>query len=163
MFNMLRFLFGFYALPLLIVAIDALTKKLALMTIFDPPRVIEVLPVLRFIPVWNSGISFGLLQDFGSYVPWLLGAFAIIVGLILPLYVRHMGRFGLLGGQMMAGGAFGNGADRLLYGRVVDFVDVYIGDWHWPAFNVADMAITCGVVLIMLSYIRNGTSVKENE
>jgi signal peptidase II len=52
---------------------------------------------------------------------------------------------------MMAGGAIGNGVDRVIYGRVVDFVDLYVGQWHWPAFNVADMAITTGAGIIIVA------------
>ncbi len=56
--------------------------------------------------------------------------------------------------SLVAGGAVGNLIDRVLTGRVVDFIDVYVGDWHWPAFNVADSAITVGVVLLLLSSVR---------
>jgi len=141
--------------PVAVVVIcDLLTKQLALSFLFVPPRSIEVLPFLNLVPVWNTGISFGMLSNQGEYMPFLLGGFAFAVGVGLPLYARHWERFARLGAQIMAGGAFGNALDRVFYGKVVDFIDIYAGQWHWPAFNVADMAITCGAGLIVLASIK---------
>ncbi|MAI00345.1 MAG: signal peptidase II [Gammaproteobacteria bacterium TMED183] len=155
--GVIRQVIGLYALAVLVMAVDAATKVVALETLFYPPRVIDVLPFFRLVPVWNNGISFGMLQDAGVYAPLILGGFAVIVGLALPYYTKAWGRAGRLGGQMMAGGAFGNALDRLIYGRVVDFIDLYAGQWHWPAFNVADTAITIGAGLILLSTLGNKT------
>ena len=139
-------------LPVLgIAAADALTKKLALDVLFDPPRIIEVLPFLNLVPVWNSGVSFGFLRDAGAMMPYLLALLAFAVACGLPLYARRWGNYSLLGALMMAGGAAGNGIDRLVYGRVVDFIDFHAGGWHWPAFNLADIAITTGAGLIIVA------------
>ena len=139
-------------LPVAAIALlDALTKRAALAALFDPPRVIDILPFLRFVPVWNPGVSFGFLQQGGDVTTYLLAVFAFGVAIVLPLYARRWGNYGRWGAAMMAGGAAGNGIDRLAYGRVVDFIDLYVAEWHWPAFNVADMAITTGVVLIIVA------------
>ncbi|MGC6484281.1 MAG: signal peptidase II [Candidatus Puniceispirillales bacterium] len=139
-------------IPVVAVAIlDALTKKIALATVFDPPRIIEVLPFVNIVPVWNDGISFGFLQNGGELSRYLLALVAFAVALGLPLYARRWGNYACFGGLMMAGGAAGNGIDRVIYGRVVDFIDLHAGQWHWPAFNLADMAITTGAGLIIVA------------
>jgi len=134
-----------------VVLIDVLTKQLALNHLFFPPRSIEVLPFLNLVPVWNPGISFGMLQNQGGVIPVMLAVFAFTIGIGLPIYARRWERLARLGAQAMAGGAFGNALDRVFYGKVVDFIDLYAGQWHWPAFNVADMAITGGAGMILLA------------
>ena len=153
---------GLYLLPAAVVGADALTKQVALALLFVPGRVVDVLPFMRLVPVWNPGISFGMLQDAGDVVSWLLTAFAVAVGLFLPWYTRHWESWGRIGGRLMAGGAIGNAIDRMLYGKVVDFVDLHAGQWHWPAFNVADIGITVGAGLILVgtavnTYRRNSS------
>lgn len=139
-------------IPVIAVALlDALTKKMALETVFDPPRIIEILPVLNIVPVWNNGISFGFLQDGGVLSRYLLTGLAFAVAVGLPLYARRWDNYACFGGLMMAGGALGNGIDRIIYGRVVDFIDLHAGGWHWPAFNLADMAITTGAGVIIVA------------
>ena len=144
-----------YIAPAIIVVVDAATKQAALAMLFAPARAIEVLPFLNLVPVWNPGISFGLLGGGGEAARWLLAAFAVAVGVFLPYHARHWGRWSRAGAQMMAGGAIGNAVDRTAYGRVVDFVDLHAGGWHWPAFNVADMAITVGAGLILAATMGN--------
>ena len=144
-----------FALPEAIILVDFATKQIALATIFNPPRVVEVLPFFNFAPVWNSGVSFGLLQNAGAYTPWILAGFALAVGLFLPWYSRHWPWLGRTGAQLMAGGAIGNAIDRVIYGRVVDFFDFHAAGWHWPAFNVADIAITVGAGLILIDTVAN--------
>ena len=139
-------------LPVLIIAgVDAVTKRVALDVLFDPPKMIDVLPFLRLVPVWNTGVSFGFLKDAGAVMPYLLAGFAFAVAIGLPLYARRWSNYARFGALMMAGGAAGNGLDRLLYGKVVDFIDLHLGGWHWPAFNVADMAITTGAAMIIVA------------
>ena len=144
---------GLFLLPGAVVAVDAVTKEIALATLFSPPRIIEVLPFFNLVPVWNRGVSFGLLQNAGIYAPWILAAFAVAVGLFLPYYSRHWNRLSRTGAQLMAGGAIGNAIDRMAYGSVVDFIDLHAAGWHWPAFNVADMGIVVGAGLILFETI----------
>lgn len=147
-----------YVPVILIVLVDAITKHLALMTLFDPPRVIDVLPFMRLVPVWNSGVSFGFLQGTGALMPYLLAGFAFAVAAGLPLYARRWGNYARYGALMMAGGAAGNGIDRLVYGQVVDFIDLHLAGWHWPAFNIADMAITTGAGVIIVASLMEDRS-----
>ena len=147
-----------YTIPLILVAADQASKWIMLELIFTPPRVINLLPFLNLTPVWNKGISFGMLGDAGAWAPWVLTIIALAVGVALPLIARGWDRLSRGGAMMMAGGAVGNAIDRIIHGKVVDFIDIFAGPWHWPAFNVADMAIVLGAGLIILGSVREGRS-----
>lgn len=135
----------------LVVILDQATKLWALSALFDPPRRIEILSVLDFVPVWNRGVSFGLLSSDSSWGPWLLSGFALVVcGFLLAWLIRARSWPLIWGLGAVIGGAIGNVIDRVLYGAVVDFIDVHYAAWHWPAFNIADSAITLGVGLLLL-------------
>ena len=144
---------GLFVVPAAVAAVDGATKQIALAQLFVPGRIIEVLPFMNLVPVWNTGVSFGLLSGAGVYAPLLLAAFALAVGMFLPLYTRSWAQPERTGASLMAGGAIGNAIDRLLYGKVVDFLDFHAGGWHWPAFNVADIAIVVGAALILYGSI----------
>lgn len=136
---------------LAVFAADLMTKQFMLGWIFEPPRRVEILPFLNFAPVWNPGISFGMLADAGDFMPVVLTglAFAVAVWMIwkAPTF-QPLERFGA---GLIAGGAVGNAIDRIRFGKVVDFIDVYVQTWHWPAFNIADAAITVGALLWIVS------------
>lgn len=138
-------------LATLVVMVDQTTKLWALGTVFDPPRRIEVLPVLNITPVWNRGVSFGLLASDSPWAPWLLSGFALAVVVVMVVWLaRARGPALIYGLGMVIGGAIGNVIDRVRLGAVIDFIDAYWGDLHWPAFNMADVAITLGVGLLLL-------------
>ena len=109
---------------------------------------IEVMPGLDVVLGRNDGVAFGLLGGVG---PWMLvGLAAVIVGWLFVTMMRAArGREAIAYGAVI-GGAIGNVADRLRHGAVTDFLDVHVGAWHWPAFNLADVAIVCGVAGIVL-------------
>ena len=112
---------------------------------------IEVLSVFNLILVRNRGVSFGL---FGQAPVWLLMAFplAIVAGLLIWIH-RSDSRLTASALGLVVGGALGNLLDRLRQGAVTDFLDFYIGSYHWPAFNLADVAIVCGVGLLLMESI----------
>ena len=130
---------------------DLVTKQVMLGWIFYPPQRIEILPFLNFVPVWNPGISFGMLADAGWAMTVLLSALAFAVAGWMVWKAPSFLRGERLGAGLIAGGAFGNAIDRLRFGKVVDFIDVYVQTWHWPAFNIADAGITIGAVAWMAS------------
>ena len=130
---------------------DLVTKQVMLGWIFYPPQRIEILPFLNFVPVWNPGISFGMLADAGWAMPYLLSALAFVVAGWMVWKVPSFLRGERLGAGLIAGGAVGNAIDRLRFGKVVDFIDVSVQTWHWPAFNIADAGITIGAVAWMAS------------
>ncbi|MEQ8814387.1 MAG: signal peptidase II [Thalassobaculum sp.] len=151
-------------LAALTVALDRVTKVWALDALFDPPARITVLEVLNLVPVWNRGVSFGLLSSDSPWGPWLLGGFALAVaGALVIWLLRADNRILGSGLGLVIGGAVGNAIDRALYGAVVDFVDAHWGDLHWPAFNIADAAITLGVGFLLLDALGIGTGARASE
>ena len=150
-----RYFISAYGGVLGLTAIDQVTKQMALAALFFPPKVIEGLPFFNLVPVWNSGMSFGMLADGGAVVKWGLTALALVVAALLPVLARKWDRLSQLGAVLMASGALGNAIDRMIYGRVIDFIDLFAGQYHWPAFNVADMTVVIGAGLMLWSSFRN--------
>ena len=147
------------ALAILVLALDQVSKGWVLSSLMQPPRVIEVTSFFNFVLVWNRGISFGLLGSGSMTQAWILAAFGTIVagGLLVWLHRAALPRLPSLGVGLIVGGALGNVVDRLRFGAVVDFLDLHAGGWHWPAFNVADSAITVGVAALVLdAVLRDG-------
>jgi signal peptidase II len=111
--------------------------------------------------VQNTGVAFGILSSITSPVKSILlsvfTAFAAIVVVAYSLRSPAENRLLQLALALILGGALGNLYDRLAYGYVVDFLEFYVGIYHWPAFNVADSTITIGVLLLALEIIRNET------
>lgn len=137
------------SIALFVLAVDQVTKFWLVGWVMSPPRVIEVLPVFNLVMVWNEGVSFGLFGD-GTVGPYLLSGLAFAVALAMLLWLRKAETTMLgLGLGAVIGGAVGNAIDRLHWGAVADFFDLHVAGWHWPAFNVADMAITAGVILVL--------------
>ena len=144
-----------YGIVAVLMAADQLTKQMALALVFYPPRMIEVLPFFNLVPVWNSGISFGFLSGGGDVVKTGLTLIALVVAFVLPLIARDWDKPSWFGACLMAGGALGNALDRIFYGRVIDFIDIFAGQYHWPAFNVADMAVCVGAGFILFASLRS--------
>ena len=142
---------GVTIVALVVLIADLVTKQVMLGWVFDPPQRVEVLPFLNFVPVWNPGISFGMLSNGGSAMPFLLSslAFAVAAWMIWKSPGFRPGE--RLGAGLIAGGAIGNAIDRIRFGKVVDFIDVYVQTWHWPAFNIADAGITVGALIWIAS------------
>jgi signal peptidase II len=141
-----------FALSAAIVAADQLTKWLVL-GYFEHryPRV-ELTGFFNLVLVFNKGAAFSLFAQAAGWQTPLLAAFALAAAVIVSvLIVRNPGR-GLLclGLALILGGALGNLIDRLRFGHVVDFLDFHALGWHWPAFNVADSAISVGAVILIL-------------
>ena len=140
-----------FAASAAIVIVDQLTKWLALARLAPGERR-ELTEFLNLVLVFNKGAAFSILADAPGWQTPLLIAFAMGAALIVSvLLVRSPGRRMFCAGlAAILGGAIGNVIDRLRFGHVVDFVDLHAGAWHWPAFNVADSAITLGAALLIL-------------
>jgi len=113
----------------------------------------EVFPWLNITLAHNYGAAFSFLRDAGGWQRWFFIVLASGVSLVLLVWLLRLPRREWLTGLGLAlvlGGAIGNLVDRIQLGYVVDFVDVYYRNWHFPAFNVADSAITCGVILLLV-------------
>ena len=140
-----------YALAALIVAADQVSKAWVLGGLhLIEGEPIRLLPILRMSLTWNRGFSFGLLANV-ELARWGLFAFSIVVAFGLGVWARRVQRpWPALALGLIIGGAIGNAVDRVRFGAVVDFIDVSgIGFFPW-IFNVADSAITVGVILLLL-------------
>jgi signal peptidase II len=146
---------GISLIALLVAAADRATKAVILDQLI-PGQTIPIVPgFFSLVYVRNPGAAFGLLAsaDSGWRDVFLISVSILAVAGLLYL-IRHTPaerkweRFAAAG---VIGGALGNLYDRLVYGEVIDFIDVYLGNWHYPAFNVADSAITVGVVILLVS------------
>ena len=138
-------------LAALVLSLDQVTKWWILDVIMQPPRVIPVTPFFNLVMWWNRGISFGFLDSSTTTGPWLLSLVALAITAVLVVWLYRAERLGVaLGIGLIIGGALGNLVDRARWGAVPDFLDFYAGDYHWPAFNVADSGITVGAAVLIL-------------
>lgn len=112
---------------------------------------IRLTPFFDLVMVWNYGVSFGMLNDGDDSLRWVLVAVALAIVAALVVWLSRVAdrRLAIAIGAII-GGALGNLVDRARFGAVADFFDVYVAGWHWPAFNVADGAITLGVAVLLL-------------
>lgn len=139
------------ALAILAIAIDQATKSAALAQLVQAAPV-PVFPGFNLTLGFNEGASFGMLSGVMAGKPWAMVALtgAITLGLAV-LALRARNPCEAAGFALVVGGSLGNIVDRLGQGAVTDFLDFYWHDWHWPAFNIADVAITIGSGLVLLS------------
>ena len=137
------------------VGLDQFTKALVL-AFLEPYQAVEWAPFLSCVLVFNTGISFGLFAGETALLRWVLIGLALAVSVLLTswLYKEKRPRVASALGLIL-GGAIGNVVDRIFRHAVVDFLDLHIGGWHWPAFNLADSAITVGVVLYVFTSLRD--------
>lgn len=144
--------FLWLGLSCLIVALDLLTKQLA-MQYLELYRPNEVFSWLNLTLAHNTGAAFSILADGGGWQRWFLSAVAVVICIVLLIWLwqlPHRARLLPTSLSLIIGGAVGNLADRIRFGYVIDFIDVHYRDWHWPAFNLADSAIVIGVILLLL-------------
>lgn len=143
---------------LVVVVLDQLTKAVVLARMELHQSILLVDGFFALTYVRNTGAAFGIFagHDAALRVPMLLAVATLSLGVLL-WFVRTVPverRFVIAACGAVLGGALGNMIDRAAYGEVIDFLDVYVGMYHWPAFNVADAAITCGVVVLCLDALR---------
>lgn len=150
-----------------VIVLDIWTKALVLKRI-DLHEAIPVIPnFFQLVHVRNTGAAFGIGANAASkLVPLLLNVGAIVVFLVVVVYALRSAvtdRVLQTGLHLILGGAIGNLLDRFRFGYVVDFLDVYIGSHHWPAFNVADSAICIGIALLFLDMRKKPETESERE
>ena len=149
-------------LSVVVVVLDQASKWLVLKNL-APYQIIELVPNLNLTLMFNTGAAFSFLSDAGGWQRWLFAAFAVIVTLVLAswlLRLKPTERLLAAALALIIGGAVGNLIDRALLGHVVDFIQVYLPFLPfetfnpWPAFNIADSAITIGVGLLLIETLR---------
>ena len=145
-----------YGLAALVILVDQLSKYWILYVYDLPSRIsTPIAGPFSLTMVWNRGVSFGLFRADADLVRWILTLFSICVAIALAIWVRKAHRPLLgVGLGLVIGGAIGNAIDRIRFGAVVDFLDFQrLGFFPW-VFNVADSAITIGVVFLLLDSMR---------
>jgi len=142
-------------LSALVVVLDRITK-LAVMRTFTLHESVEVTPFFNMVLVYNRGAAFSFLADAGGWQREFFIAIALAAAAwIAWLLKKHPAQtLFCLALSLILGGALGNVIDRVLYGGVADFLDFHLLGWHWPAFNVADMAISCGALMLVWDALR---------
>jgi len=140
-------------LSILVIVLDQLTKLWAVDSlVFGEP--VAVIPNLNWTLAYNYGAAFSFLADMGGWQRWFFAGLAFVMSTILLFWLTKLPNkltVETWGINLVLGGAIGNVIDRVLEGRVTDFIDFYIGTWHYATFNVADIAITIGAGLLILS------------
>jgi len=139
-----------------VIALDQLTKWWALAALV-PHRPVEVLPFLNLTLVFNRGAAFSFLAGAGGWQKLFFIGLALVISAVLAVWLARSAwrqHWLAAGIALILGGALGNVIDRIRFGHVVDFLDLHAAGWHWPAFNIADSAITVGAALLLILSLR---------
>jgi signal peptidase II len=136
------------------LALDQGSKLLMLYALhfiqMGPGDAVPVLPFFNLVMVWNPGVSYGLFPAHGPLGSWMLATFSLLAVAVLGWWLWRAGRTVLaVGLGLVIGGALGNLVDRLVYQKVADFFHFYVHGYDWYVFNVADCAITVGVIALL--------------
>ncbi len=144
-------------LSVAVIVLDQLTKQIAVGAL-GLHESIAVFPGLNWTLVYNYGAAFSFLSDHSGWQRWFFVGVAVVITTVLVVWMARLPREHIreaLPLALVVGGAVGNLVDRLRLGYVIDFIDVYYRQWHWPAFNVADSAICVGAALLILASFRS--------
>lgn len=138
----------YFLVSLSIFTLDQFTKYLIKSNV-SPYEIIRVLPFFNIVYVENIGSAFGMFKSLGNFFFIIIAALAMVFVTVLTIKDKD----NRLAFSLILGGAAGNLTDRIIHGYVIDFLDVHIGKHHWPAFNVADSALTVGIFLLMIKMV----------
>lgn len=141
----------------LAVVVADQSTKVAAVALLDPASSVELIPTIDLVLAYNPGAAFSFLSTAGGWQRWLFIGLAVAISGFILHWLRDLprdARWFPLALSLILGGAVGNVIDRVRIGAVVDFIDFHVGDWHWPAFNVADSAICVGAALLLLGMFR---------
>ena len=149
------------ALSALVVAADLATKVWVTRS-FSTGDVVTVTPFFNLVLVYNTGAAFSFLADAGGWQRWFFMTVSAAVSVVIVWLLRrhHRDRLMACALALVLGGALGNLYDRATLGKVVDFVQLHAAGYYWPAFNVADSAISVGVVLLVWDSIREALAAR---
>ena len=157
---MLKFLW----VTFIVIVLDQLSKQAAeYYLVFSVP--IPVIPFFNLTLSYNTGAAFSFLSDAGGWQRWFFIVLALVVSVAIVMWIKKLtadDKWVAIALSLVLGGAIGNVIDRVLFGHVIDFLHVYYEQWSWPVFNIADSAITIGVVILLLDGFFGGKQ-KENE
>jgi signal peptidase II len=142
-------------IAVIVVLLDQVSKiTMSRLLLYGQSEMIT--PYFNLVMVYNQGAAFSFLANSGGWQRWFFSGLAFVVSLVIiwMLHKNTTQRLFCWALTLILGGAVGNLIDRVLYGHVIDFLDFHIGALHWPAFNVADSAITVGAALFVLDELR---------
>ena len=140
-------------ISLLVVVLDQASKQIA-ETQLTPHQAVNLLPYFDWYLTYNTGAAFSFLADAGGWQRWLFTAIAIIMSVLIVQWIRKLPAEDILAAislSLILGGAIGNLIDRIYLGHVVDYIQIWLGSYPFPAFNIADAAISVGAALLILS------------
>ncbi len=138
-------------LSFVVIVLDQLTKQLAdrMLTLYEP---VYVMPIFDLTLLYNKGAAFSFLSDQGGWQRWFFTVLAILVSTVLTVWLwrlKPQEKWVAVALSLIIGGAVGNVIDRILFGHVIDFLHFHYQQHYWPAFNIADSAITLGVGIML--------------
>jgi signal peptidase II len=145
----------YLAIAVIVLVLDQISKWSALSNLqIGVPE--PVLPFFNWLLLFNPGAAFSFLAQSSGWQRWFFTVIGIAaaVYIIWLLYKNQTDKLLCFALSFILGGAIGNVLDRMMYGAVVDFIDLHYGNWHWPAFNIADSAICLGAALIIWGELR---------
>jgi signal peptidase II len=141
-------------LSVLIIVLDQVSKEHFLATVPVHGRIPVIDGFFDWTLTFNEGVAFSLFGSGGELQRLLLSSFAVLVSSVFVIWMGRLpksDRLSAISLALIVGGAIGNVIDRIIHGHVIDFVLLYWREWHWPAFNLADSAIVCGAILMVIA------------
>ena len=150
-------MYKWFGISVLVIVLDQITKYVAshMLLMHEP---VAILPFFNFTLMHNPGAAFSFLADQAGWQRWLFAGLALGVSIVLAIWLYRLKtheKWLALALSLVLGGAIGNLIDRVYYGYVIDFIDVYYNTSHWPAFNIADAAISIGAVMLIIDTFRS--------
>jgi signal peptidase II len=143
------------SVAIIVVLLDQLSKiTMTRLLVYGQSEAINT--YFNLVMVYNEGAAFSFLANSGGWQRWFFSALALAISIAIVWMLNRNAsqRLFCWSLSLILGGAVGNLIDRLVYGHVIDFLDFHVGSWHWPAFNIADSAITVGAALFVLDELR---------
>jgi signal peptidase II len=150
--NMLRYLW----ISLIVIIADQATKWLA-NTQLEYHQAVSVMPYVEWFLSYNKGAAFSFLADAGGWQRWFFMLIAIVISFVLFFWIKKLEtheKATAIALALILGGAIGNVIDRVILGYVIDFIQVWLGSYPWPAFNIADSAIFVGAIILIASGLK---------
>lgn len=159
--NMLKYLW----ITLLVIILDQATKWIA-NTQLEYHQAVQLLPFFEWFLTYNKGVAFSILADAGGWQRWFFLVMASVISVVLFFWIKRLNedeKLTAISLCLILGGAMGNLIDRAYLGYVIDFIQVWLGSYPWPAFNIADSAIFVGAVLLISSELFSPTKEADKE
>jgi signal peptidase II len=151
-------------ISVIVILADQATKWIA-NTQLDYHQAVSVLPYFEWFLSYNKGAAFSFLADAGGWQRWFFMIIALTISVVLVVWIKKLNsaeKFSAIALSLILGGAIGNVIDRIFLGYVIDFIQVWLGSYPWPAFNIADSAIFVGAILLILCGLKKPYEEEKN-